>query len=701
MIDRYGAILTRSPPLLTVPIMHLPFRIKREFPYPVKTIENVFIPMPDGTRLSAKIWLPEPQSSEETSFPAILEYIPYRKRDVEAWQDSISHPYFAGHGYASVRVDLRGSGESDDVLRDEYLPQEQEDGLEVLKWIAAQQWCDGNIGMMGISWGGFNGLQIAALQPPELKCIITLCSTDDRYADDVHYMGGCLLGDNLSWASIMFAFNSCPPDPELVGERWREMWMNRMENSGLWLEKWLNHQHRGDYWKHGSVCEDYNAIKIPVYAISGWADGYSNAVCRMMEHLDVPRKGLIGPWSHKYPHLGVPGPAIGFLQEALRWWDHWLKDTDTGIMDEPMFRVWMQDSVPPSNTYQKKPGRWIAEDEWPSPRIKKQKYWLTDGKLRNASKMKSVPAITDSIQSPLSVGLFAGKWCSYNAPPDLPNDQREEDGGSLVYESNPTHEPMEIFGAPEIDLHFSVDKKVAQVAIRLSDVAPDDKATRITYGLLNLTHRNSHEYPEYLEPGKKYRVKIRLNDVAQQFPVGHRFRISISTSYWPLAWPPPTPVRMTVYEGESALYMPVRPPRTENGELQPFSPPEGAEPISIKQVERPNHDWVVKRYLAKDLSMLEVFNDDGILWLEDIDLEMEDRVYECYSYRTADFSSVKGEVKAKRGFKRGNWDVHTTTRTVLQSDEKYFYLHAELDAFENDLKVFSKTWSRKIPRDKV
>lgn len=681
--------------------MHLPFRIKREFPYPVKTIENVFIPMPDGTRLSAKIWLPEPQSSEETSFPAILEYIPYRKRDVEAWQDSISHPYFAGHGYASVRVDLRGSGESDDVLRDEYLPQEQEDGLEVLKWIAAQQWCDGNIGMMGISWGGFNGLQIAALQPPELKCIITLCSTDDRYADDVHYMGGCLLGDNLSWASIMFAFNSCPPDPELVGERWREMWMNRMENSGLWLEKWLNHQHRGDYWKHGSVCEDYNAIKIPVYAISGWADGYSNAVCRMMEHLDVPRKGLIGPWSHKYPHLGVPGPAIGFLQEALRWWDHWLKDTDTGIMDEPMFRVWMQDSVPPSNTYQKKPGRWIAEDEWPSPRIKKQKYWLTDGKLRNASKMKSVPAITDSIQSPLSVGLFAGKWCSYNAPPDLPNDQREEDGGSLVYESNPTHEPMEIFGAPEIDLHFSVDKKVAQVAIRLSDVAPDDKATRITYGLLNLTHRNSHEYPEYLEPGKKYRVKIRLNDVAQQFPVGHRFRISISTSYWPLAWPPPTPVRMTVYEGESALYMPVRPPRTENGELQPFSPPEGAEPISIKQVERPNHDWVVKRYLAKDLSMLEVFNDDGILWLEDIDLEMEDRVYECYSYRTADFSSVKGEVKAKRGFKRGNWDVHTTTRTVLQSDEKYFYLHAELDAFENDLKVFSKTWSRKIPRDKV
>lgn len=677
------------------------FKIKHEFPYSVKTIENTFIPMSDEAQLAAKIWLPEPQGDQPKQFPAILEYIPYRKRDVEAWQDSIAHPYFAGHGYAGIRVDLRGSGESDDVLRDEYLPQEQEDALEVLKWIAAQPWCDGNIGMMGISWGGFNGLQVASFQPPELKCIITVCSTDDRYADDVHYMGGCLLGDNLSWASIMFAFNSCPPDPELVGDSWRKMWFNRMKNSGLWLENWLTHQRRDEYWKHGSVCENYDDIKIPVYAISGWADGYSNAVCRMMEHLKVPRKGLIGPWSHKYPHLGVPGPAIGFLQEALRWWDYWLKGEETGIMEEPMFRVWMQDSVPPSNTYQQKPGRWIAEESWPSDNISPRKYWMTDGKLRNSNKINSVPELTDTISSPLSVGLFAGKWCSYAAPPDLPNDQREEDGGSLVYESNPTDEVLEIFGAPEVDLHFSVDQKVAQVAIRLSDVAPDDKATRVTYGLLNLTHRNSHEHPEYLEPGKKYRVKVALNHIAQQFPVGHRFRISISTSYWPLSWPPPKPVRMTIYEGESCVYMPLRKFRTEDDKLRPFDYPEGAEPIRTKLLDKPHHDWVVKRYLAQDLSILEVFNDDAIMKLDHIDLELEDRVYESYSYKTADFTSVRGEVKAKRGFKRGDWDVHTTTRTVLQSDETHFLLHAELDAYENDLKVYSQTWKRKIPREMV
>ncbi len=657
--------------------------------------------MSDGTRLAAKIWVPEPGTNQESDFPAILEYIPYRKRDVEAWQDSIAHPWFAGHGYASVRVDLRGSGESDGVLHDEYLPQEQEDGLEVLRWIAEQEWCNGKIGMMGISWGGFNGLQMAALQPPELKCIISLCSTDDRYADDVHYMGGCLLGDNLSWASIMLAFNSCPPDPELVGDRWRDMWLNRLENSGLWLHKWLQHQRRDDYWKHGSVCEDYDAIKVPVYAISGWADGYSNAVSRLMEHLKVPRKGLIGPWSHKYPHLGVPGPAIGFLQEALRWWDHWLKEWDTGIMDEPMYRVWMQESVPPSNTYQQKPGRWIAEQEWPSPRISMHRYRLTDGKLIDSSVSKQVPENTKTIQSPLSVGLFAGKWCSYNAPPDLPNDQREEDGGSLVYESAPLGKPLEIFGAPMIDLNFSVNQRIAQVAVRLSDVAPDDKATRVTYGILNLTHLHSDEFPDDLEPGEKYSIRIQLNDVAQQFPVGHRFRISLSTSYWPLAWPPPRPVRMTIYEGETSLYLPVRPHVEKDADLPDFAEPEGAEPISIRQVEPAKHDWVVKRHLAHDLSMLEVFNDRGVLKLEEIDLEIEDRIYECYSYKTAEFTSVKGEVIARRGFRRQGWNVHTHTRTVLQSDETRFFLNAELDAYENDLKIYSRTWNLTIPRDYV
>ena len=283
----------------------------------------------------------------------------------------------------------------------------------------------------------------------------------------------------------MFAYNSMPPDPALVGERWREMWMKRLEGSGLWLEKWLGHQRRDDYWRHGSVSEDYGAIECPVYAVSGWADGYSNAVFRLLANLDVPRKGLIGPWSHRYPHFGAPGPAIGFLQDMLRWWDRWLKGIETGIMDEPMLRVWMQDSVPPTTSYEYRPGRWVGEPVWPSPHISERSYELAPTRLVPEQETAAdSDDITVSIQSPLTVGLFAGKWCSYAAGPDLAHDQREEDGGALVFESAPLSEPLEIFGATLVELEIEADRPVAMVAARLSDVRPNDEATRVTYGFL-------------------------------------------------------------------------------------------------------------------------------------------------------------------------------------------------------------------------
>ncbi|MDX1542013.1 MAG: CocE/NonD family hydrolase, partial [Geminicoccaceae bacterium] len=439
-----------------------------EFPNRVRELEHFWIEMPDGCRLAAHAWLPEDALTRPV--PAILEYIPYRKRDDTAPRDAITHRYLAGHGYACVRVDLRGSGESDGLLLDEYLEQELADGEEVIRWLAAQPWCSGAVGMIGISWGGFNGLQIAARRPEALKAVVTICSTDDRYADDVHYMGGCLLGDNLSWASTMFAYNSCPPDPALVGERWREMWLERLRHNRPWLEAWLRHQHRDDYWRHGSISENFADVQCPVFAVSGWADGYSNAVFRLLAGLEAPRLGLIGPWSHKYPHLGVPGPAIGFLQECLRFFDHWLKGIETGIMDGPMLRVWMQDSVSPWTTYQERPGRWVGEPCWPSPHVRDQVWPLAEHRLLAPGTPAGNEA-TVTIRSPLGVGLFAGKWCSYAGAPDLPHDQREEDGGALVFDGERLEEPLEILGPAVVDLELSADQPVAMVAVRLSDIA--------------------------------------------------------------------------------------------------------------------------------------------------------------------------------------------------------------------------------------
>jgi len=325
------------------------------------------------------------------------------------------HRFYALHGYASLRVDVRGSGDSDGVLEDEYSPQELRDAQAIIAWIAAQPWCSGAVGMTGISWGGFNALQVAALNPPALKAIITLCAADDRYADDAHYKGGCLLNENMQWGSILTLYNALPPDPKIAGEGWRALWRQRIEEDQPYPAVWMRHPWRDDFWKHGSVNEDYGSIRCPVYAIGGWADGYTNAVPRLLEHLSVPRKGLIGPWSHNFPHDARPGPEIGYLQEALRWWDHWLKGAETGIMAEPMLRVWLQDSVAPQPQYDERPGRWVAEESWPSPRIRTHRLHLDWGSLAEAPS----PARHEmAFSSPQTLGVRAGEWCGFGADGD-------------------------------------------------------------------------------------------------------------------------------------------------------------------------------------------------------------------------------------------------------------------------------------------
>lgn len=664
------------------------------FPCNIEVMEHVEIPMHDGCKLAAKIWLPVTARHEPV--PVVLEYIPYRKRDFTAYRDSIMHPYFAGHGFAGVRVDLRGSGDAEGVLEDEYLQQELDDGVEVIKWLASQPWCNGNVGMIGISWGGFNGLQIAYMQPPELKAVVTVCSTDDRYADDVHYMGGCLLSDNLSWASTMFAYNSCPPDPELLGDKWRDIWLERLEGSGLWLKTWLEHQARDDYWKHGSVCEDFSRVKCPVYAVSGWADGYSNAVFRLLQNLDVPRKGLIGAWGHKYPHMGIPGPGMDFLYECVRWWKQWLSDEDTGIMKEPMLRVWMEGSISPLENDRTHPGRWVGEPSWPSPNIETREMILGFRQLLPGDEQaKEIPL---SVQSPLSVGLFAGKWCSYSASTDLPSDQREEDGGALIFDSRPLEEPLEILGAPVAEIELSVNKPVAMLVVRLSEKAPDDNTTRVTYGLLNLTHRNSHEKPEMLEPGKRYRIRIQLNDIAKNFPAHHRIRVAISTSYWPLAWPPPEPVKMTVYTGVSKLFLPVRPQRPEDYNMRQFGEPDGAMPIETTIIEPSKREWKVIQDLHTNEATLKVVKDEGVYRIDAHNLEVQKKATENYSYKNNNFNTLRGETVGTRSFRRGDWFVKTITRTLLTSDKNYFYLKADLDAYEGDSRIYTNSWNLKIER---
>lgn len=669
-------------------------------PYEIQEIEHVWIPTRDGTRLSARIWMPV--NADQSPVPAILEYIPYYKRFGSTSRDEITHKYLASHGYACVRLDIRGSGESEGVLKDEYLETEIQDGIAAINWLAKQSWCTGKIGMMGISWGGFNALQIAARQPDPLKAIVSVASSDDRYADDIHHMGGTLLGDNLSWASVMFSYNTMPPDPAIVGDQWYDMWLQRLEDSGLWLKTWLQHQRRDAYWRHGSVCEDYSAIRVPVFAVSGWADGYTNTVFRLMENLNVPRKGLIGAWGHTYPHIGRPGPAIDFLSEILKWWNRWLKDEDNNVEAEPAICAWMQDSEPPTTHYEYRKGRWVTEKTWPSHNIEEKSYRLCPGRdLKPDHLAPDIESRALDLQSPITTGLMGGKWCAYANGPDLAGEQRPDDGGSLVFQTKALEEPVEILGAPYVELSIAADQPIAMVAVRLSDMRPDHQVTRVTYGLLNLTHRTSAEKPQTLEPGKKYKIKVPLNFIGQTFKKGHKIRLSISSVYWPLAWTPPKSTKLQIWTGESCLVLPVRSKNQPLDHQQNFGEPQMADPDPKTVLAPPEHNWTIHKCLKSGKTELVVIDDRGKYRLENIDLEVSARAEERYSARYGDFSSSKGVTKWHRRLKRGDWEINSYTRICLTSDPENFYIQAELDAYAGNRRIKCLSWDETIKRDHV
>jgi uncharacterized protein len=658
--------------------------------------ETIWIPMADGTRLAGRLWLP--QDAEQHPVPAILEYIPYRRRDGTRDGDELTHPHLAGHGYACLRLDIRGSGDSEGVIADEYSKQEHDDAVEAIAWLAAQPWCTGKVGMMGISWGGFNALQVAQRRPPALKAIVTCCSTDDRYADDMHYMGGAHMTGNLEWGSSFFSIMGRAPDPLIVGEKWRQMWQARLAAVTPYYAHWLRHQRRDGYWKHGSVCEDIGAITCAVLAVGGWADGYSNAVLRLLRSLRCPKLGIVGPWGHKYPHAGVPGPAIGFLAESLRWWDHWLKGRKTGIMDEPMLRAYVQESLPPASHYDQRPGHWAGEPSWPSANIAADRLALDAGRLTAGSVAPEILAIA----SPQTTGAAGGEWCPYGLGglgPELPVDQRADDAGSLVFDGEALGAPYEILGAPVLDLEIESDQPVAILTARLGDVAPDGKVARVTYGVLNLTHRESHEAPSALAPGERYRVRLQLNDIGHRFLEGHRIRLALSTAYWPIIWPAPRPVTLRIATGISSLSLPLRRPRAEDEKIR-FAPPE-APPASRRRILRPGAAYrKVEQDIGSGEQRIEVLRDDGDGINEETGVATAFHKILRYRLHPDDPTTARAEADYDlRHHHDQGWDMRIRTHSAIACTATEFVVEADLEAFEGDIRIFSRSWTERIPRD--
>lgn len=653
--------------------------------YGVLALEPVWISVADGLRLAARLWLP--QGSPGERFPVVFEYIPYRTHDSYRLIDDHWGPQLAARGVGFARVDIRGSGDSEGLLEDEYLATEQQDGVEIIAWLARQPWCNGKVGMRGLSWGGFSTLQVAALAPPALKAIMPMCATDMRFWNDAHYVGGAPGLTNLKWAAGFEMVMSGPPDPAVVGDRWEAMWRRRLEATPSIAARWLSHQSNDAYWRHGSVGLHPGAIKCPVYLVDGWADSYAESAERLLRAITTPKKALFGPWGHIYPDFARPGPGLDWAHEELRWWRQWLADEDTGVMDGPLFRFYMPYSTPAETAMQDIPGRWASESAWPSPNIRPETFYLAPGRLQAAPPAPGrIRYVADRI-----VGLTKPEWIPY-ALAELPKDQTPDDARSMVFDSEPLADALEIVGIPVLRLKLASDRRVAKVAARLCEVAPDGTSWLVTSGLLNLCFRDGvTAEPKPLRAGEIYSVDLPLTAIAHRFKSGSKLRIAISENLWPLAWPSPEVVSLDLHLGDASLVLPVRPPLASEASFpigithETFS---RGEPLLDIQTEDPE-GWVRVRGAWPDRPF-KVLGVGTELSGGGPDMRLE--------VRAQDPTSSRWTVTQTSRFRRGDWDCEMHVEIDMRCDATHYIVQERLSAHKAGKPFFARERSDRIPR---
>jgi hypothetical protein len=513
-------------------------------------MEEARIRMRDGVVLAADIWRPKGAAARER-FPVLLEYLPYRKTEARGGSASL-YAYFVRRGYVVARVDIRGTGNSEGTLIPyEYSEIEQRDGEEVIAWLARQPFSNGNVGMFGISWGGFNSIHMAMRNPPALKAIIAVDATDDLYQDDVHFMDGMIHVD--SWEMSMDLANAMPGAPDY---RIDERYFRERFDQPPWMLTYKRQQRDGPFWDRTALKTRYDAIKIPTFVIGGWYDGYRDSVPRMLEHMKAPVKAIVGAWNHTYPDEPYPKPGFEWRREAVRWFDRWLKGRDTGIMEEPRLSVYVREWHPPGPYLEEAPGFWRYEEGWPIARIRERALYPRPDR----SLAEEAPAAASAqLRYVPTTGIEAGgpvMWFGDVAP-----DQRPSDAFSLVYETPPLEEDLEILGLPRALLQVSADAPLAHWFARINDVAPDGTVTLVANAGQNGAHRESARDPKAIEPGKPFPLEIELHFTSWVFPKGHRIRLAVSNAQWPMIWPTPYAMTTTLFMGAegSRLLLPVVP----------------------------------------------------------------------------------------------------------------------------------------------
>ncbi|MGH8950238.1 MAG: CocE/NonD family hydrolase [Acidimicrobiia bacterium] len=653
--------------------------------YPLRVERRVFVPMDDGTRIALTVYLPD--TVNDGPFPTIVESLPYRKDDAFYSADWPTYAYLAQRGFAGARIDIRGTGASTGIIEDEYVPREQDDTLAVLEWLAEQDWCSGNLGMWGVSWGGFSSLQTAMLRPPELKAIAPVHATHDRFACDVHYTGGSLHAqEQVDWPPSMVVSNALPPDPDIVGDRWFEEWMDRLEGTPQWPGIWLRHQKRDDYWLHGSPCADYASIQCPTLLIGGWVDGYVDGMLALAEHLTCEKRTVVGPWGHYRPATGSPGPTLDHLDLLARWFGHHLRGDDNGVMDLPALTAYIRTGTPfdgptqaPFNT--PTPGYWRAESAWPPPDTAVTEFTLSD--LEHDDLVWS---------GPQWVGLHAPAWDRAGIGS---SDSHDDDAHSVTFETAPFEEPFEILGTPEVEVTVASSEEVGMVAARLLAIAPDGRGHLVTRGNRNLVFPHDLSDPVLPVPDRPVTVRFPLMATSAVLEAGWRLRLALAGADFPVVWPPGQKVMLSFEPTRSRLLVPTVPVRHPSSTVSiPMSPPPPTPPglenegRDHTRVIRGDSDVTYERHRYSKEGQRERAN---LTYTSD----------ETWTISVADDDPASTRVRSDAAvtMERPGWKVATRGTLQLAADADEFHLSIELTALHEDRVVFSRTWKEVIPRE--
>lgn len=679
--------------------------------YPVQVQYNVRIPMRDGLTLSANLFMPVPREPDE-KFPAVLEMIPYRKGDWRYQTDHQFMTYLAQRGYVGCRLDIRGTGSSPGIAYDEYTLAETQDGYDAVEWLAAQAWCNGRVGMWGISYGGFTSIQVAMLQPPSLKAIVPMYATDDRYTDDVHYIGGCMTASELAqYAVSQIGMNAMPPKPTYTEGNWAEQWKTRLEQTPPWLIEWIRQQTDGPYWRTGSLSPHYEQITCAIFHIGGWADGYTNAVLRMQEKcINAPRKALIGPWIHSTPDWAYPGPNINWLHEMIRFFDYWLKGIDNGVMDEPGFTIFRQEYTPPEAFPAKANGVWYSEPTYPIEGARFETLFLGAGVLIaepqqvEAQRQEKDGKETgiDSYPHRPTLGTRASLcWGGGAEPNGLARDLRPDEALSLTYTSEPLAGPLDVIGFPQAMLYLSSNAPVAHVVVRLTDVAPDGTSALVSTGILNLTHREGHTTPKPLQPGQVYEICVPLKATGYRFLPGHRLRLSVASAYWPVIWPSPYPAENKLYRGTaypSRLILPIVPAKPKVPSPPPFktSLPNLIQ-IGGKQDDQPV--WEIVEDVIRQSVTVRVFSGETSILPHDSWLYISEKLEMTAYHHDPAHARLYNEVIYQ--LQEYGYDIYIRSTGTVRSIGNNFHVDIQLVVTLNGNPFFQKSWLESIPRQLV